>query len=296
MNDQIKNGSLVLITFDDLLMKFAKTNDLGEYEIIVASHEIAGSLTLRQSIAGMPTASQYESKYDNIEFVPSLRPCVSAMEHAFGQSRETYIEIYNSQLLDVEPLTDLCCIIDMIVNQGIDCLLVVSQYEQAARMFDYLGAFIKDMFLLESYQFTDLDALVETYGTPLYEKTRVSVPFDVPDKFDGIHLDCIVKNIGDVSAIKEKLELEKTIAASMQARPGEEESFKDLFFNRFTETLEDKVREQLQKRTMDDVKNICRDRGLRISPSATKEMLIDNIIHSIKLYTAKCVDYEEVTE
>lgn len=296
MDDQIKNGSLVLITFDDLLMKFAKNNDLGEYEIIVASHEIAGSLTLRQSIAGMPTASQYESKYDNIEFVPSLRPCVSAMEHAFGQSKESYIEIYNSQLLDVEPLTDLCCIIDMIVNQGIDCLLVVSQYEQAARMFDYLGAFIKDMFLLESYQFTDLDNLVETYGTPLYEKTRVSVPFDVPDKFDGIHLDCIVKNIGDVSAIKEKLELEKTIAASMQARPGEEESFKDLFFNRFTETLEDKVREQLQKRTMDDIKDICRDRGLRISPSATKEMLIDNIIHSIKLYTAKCVDYEEVTE
>lgn len=273
-------------------MKFARNNDLGKYEIIVSSHELAGSLRLQNSIRDVSQAVDYESRYENIEFVPSIRPTTQAMEHAFNPaSRETFISLYNSHLLGVEPLTDLCCIIDMVITHGCDVLIVVAAYEAAAHVFEYLQVFIKDEFLFQSYIFSDLEKLVELYGTPVYDKLVKSLDFTVPAEFDGTNLDIIVQNIGDVDKIKEKLDLEKGVVAAMSATINMEETFGEIFFNRFTETMEDKVKEALHKRTFDEIKDICRSKEIRIAPLSTKETLINDIIHDMRLDSVRSVTY-----
>lgn len=283
-------GSLVMITCDDLLMKFAKDNDLGKYEIIVSSHELGGSLKFQKTEHGYPQAVDYESKYENIEFVPSLRPTVAAMEHAFSPaSKETFISLYNSQLLGALALTDMCCIIDMIVTHDCDVLLVMAAYEAAGCILEYLQVFIKDEFLVQSYLFSDLEKLVNAYGTPIYDRLVKSLDFEVPKEFDGTNIDVIVKNIGDVDKIKEKLELEKGVAVSLSASADAEETFGEMFFNRFTEVMEEQVKEMLHKRDFDEIKEVCRNKGIRIAPHSTKDTLINDIIHNMRMDSAKSI-------
>lgn len=289
-----KTGSLLFINFDDLIMKFAKENDLGEYSILIASHEINGSLKVKSAMSGVSTGIRYESKYDNIEFVSSLRPTPQAMEHAYGSTdKSTFIGLYNSHLLSVEPFTDICSIVDMVVNSHCNVLIVVSVYEDAANVLSYLRDFIEDEFLLRGYLYDELERLSSNYeNKPLYQKIVASLDFDVPESFDGKDFDCIVSQYGDEEEIKKQLELQKVIAASMAAKPGEENDITAIFFNRFTEDLESKVKEMLLKRDDDSIKDMCRAKEIRIAPKASKEMLVDKLLHAMKLKVARTVEYQ----
>ena len=93
-----------------------------------------------------------------------------------------------------------------------------------------------------------------------------------------------MKQIDD---IKKKLEWEKYYDPEFNWNSG-------LFYknNRFTEDLEYKVKELLMSRNDDSVKDICRTKNIRISPSATKESLVTKILHALKLDCARTVEYE----
>ena len=288
-------GELLFISFEDLVTDFAKDHDLHEWMIIIASHEIMGSLKTKSAIAGISTGIQYESKYDNIEFVSSLRPTPSIMEHAYGNDKDSFIEMYNSHLLGSEPFMDLCCVIDMIVNSDCKVMIVVAGYEYVARIPYFLNEFIMDEFGVRGYLYDELLRLSNNYeNKSMYEKIVKSVDFDVPDEFTGRNFDVIMQNYTDnVDEVKERLELQKVIAANMTADPGEENDIKSIFFNRFTEDLHDKVKELLMKRTDMEIKDLCRTRHIRIAPNATKEFLVNKILHDMKLDVARQVEYEE---
>lgn len=288
-------GALMFISFDDLVTDFAKDNDLHQWMIVVASHEIAGSLKMRSSIAGVSTNIQYESKYDNIEFVSSIRPTPSIMEHAYGYDNESFIEMYNSHLLGSEPFMDLCCIVDMIVNQDCKVMIVMASYECAAKIPYFLNQFIEDEFGIHGYLYEDLLRLSKHYDNKtMYEKIVKSMDFPVSEEFTGRNFDVITENFTDnIDEVKEKLELQKTIAASMVADPGEENDITSIFFNRFTEDLQHKLRELLLNRSEKDIKDLCRLRKIRIAPNSSKEYLVDKILHDMKVDVAREVEYEE---
>lgn len=288
-------GALLFINFNDLVMDFAKDHDLHEWMIMVASHEIMGSLKTRTAMVGISTGIQYESKYDNIEFVSSIRPNPSVMEHAYGTDKSSFIEMYNSQLLGSEPFMDLCCIVDMIVNSGCKVMIVMAPYECAGKIPYFLNQFIGDEFGIYGYLYEDLLRLSNNYeNKSMYEKVVKSVEFDVPDEFTGRNFDVIIENLADnIEEVKEKLELQKVIAANMSANPGEENDITSIFFNRFTEDLCCKLKELLLNRSESDIKDLCRTKKIRISPNATKEFLVDKILHSMKLDVAREVEYEE---
>lgn len=292
--DNQKTGSLIMISFDDLIMEFARYNDLHDFSILVASHEIVGSLKVRGVMSGVTSGITYQSKYDNIEFVDSLRPTAQAMEVCYAGNVERFTEAYNSHLLSSEPFMDLCCIVDMIVNEGCDVLIVMASYEFSGRIPHYLRDFILSEFDVQGYVYSELQRLSTNYDNKeMYEKIVKSLPFDVPGEFDGTDFKCIIRNIGDVDTIREKLELQKGIAATMAADPGEENDIQSIFFNHFTEDLEDKVRELLMKRTEDDIKDMCRSKRIRILPGSTKKILVDKIIRDIRLDSKrKIVEYE----
>jgi hypothetical protein len=276
-------------------MKFARYNDLANYSILIASHEIAGSLKTRSVISGVSTGITYASKYENIEFVDSLRPDNTTMEYCYGGNRAQFITEYESHLLSVEPFTDICCIVDMVVNLNTDVLIVMASFEETAQIPDYLNEFIYSEFGLRGYLFRDLERLVTAFDNKsTYEKVVKSLDFTVPESFDGKNVECITKNIGDVDAIKERLVLQEQTAAVMGADPGTEHDILSIFFNRFTEDMEDKVRDLLLKRNIDDIKDVCREKGIRILPGSTKEALVNKILHEMRLDARRMVDYEDV--
>lgn len=277
-------------------MEFARYNDLHDYQIIVASHEIVGSLKVRGVVSGVTSGITYQSKYDNIEFVDSLRPTGTAMEQCYAGNKERFIELYESHLNSVEPFVDLCAVVDMIVNSECDLLIVMASYEFAGSIPSYLRNFIKDSFHVQGYIYDELKRLSTYYNDKsVYEKIVKSLPFEVPEEFDGTDFKVLIHNIGDIDEIKENLEAQKQIAATMAADPGEENDIKSIFFNRFTEELEDKVRELLMKRSDDDIKDMCRAKRIRILPGSTKEQLVAKIMKDMRISAKRAVTYEEST-
>ena len=285
-------GLLLFITFDDLLMSYAKHHDLADYSILVVSNEISGSLKVRSAMAGVSTGIAYESKYENIEFVPSLKPTPNALEYLYSGNQSTrFAEMYENHLISAEPFIDLCSVVDMVVNSDCKVIVTMASYEFAGKIPWYLREFIEDEFGLHGYVYPDTERLIKHRDDKkTYEKILATIDFDVPDDFDGIHLEPILQNYGDVEAIKEKLELQKVVAASLNSRV-EDDDLKSVFFNRFTEDLESKVREILMSRTETNIKDVCRTKRIRISPSATKESLVEKILHEMRLDCARTVEY-----
>lgn len=288
-----KRGSLLFIDFDTLFQKFARFNDLANYSIIVASHELSGSLKLRASTTGVSTGIKYESKYDNIEFVDSIRPTNGVMESMFSGNPKAVVEAYNNHLISVEPFTDLCAIVDMIVNQGCDVMILMASYECAGHAHEMLRDFILNNFWLRGYTFEELERLSNYYGKEVYDKIVASLDYTIPEEFDGSDFRCILRNYGDHDAIAERLETQKLVAADMMRTPGEEDDLKSMFFNRFTEDLEHKVRDVLMERSERAIKDMCRERGIRITSTATKAILVDRIIHEMRINSHRVVEYQE---
>ena len=74
-------AALMFIDIETLVTDYAKDHDLAKWEILIVSREIVGTLALRSSSSyGITTDVEFESKYENIEFVPSLRPTPSMLE------------------------------------------------------------------------------------------------------------------------------------------------------------------------------------------------------------------------
>lgn len=286
--------ALVFMSFDDLMIDFAKDHDIHKWFIIIASHEICGSLATRGSVNGVSTAINYESKYDNIEFCNSLRPTPNVMEYACSNDRESFVEMYTSQLINSEPYMDLCALVDMVV-EGYDVIVLFSSYEYAVHIQDVLQEFIADEFGITSFIYDDLKRLSENYGKDIYKKLVDSLPFEVPDTFTGRNFEVIFDMVeNDTDEIKENLKTQKIIATSLVSSPGEENDLTSVFFNVFTENLEDKLREVLEAKEEYAIKELCRQKNIRIPPSATKSFLVDKILHAIKKNAAREIEYEVV--
>lgn len=288
-------GALLFISFDDLMMDFAKDNDLHEWMILVASHEIGGSLRLRSELFNGDMGIRYESKYDNIEFVNSIRPSATVMEHMSGD-KGTFMSLYTSHLISAEPFMDLCSIVDMIVTSDCKVMIVMAGYECATNIPAFLKEFIEDEFDIKGYLYKDLLRLSENYSNKaLYQKIVNTTDFYVPETFTGRNFDVIITNYcDDIEAVKEKLELQKVVASGMNADPGEENDLKSIFFNRFTESLRDKLKSLLLKRTDNDIRDMCRTYRVRISPNSTKDLLVEKLLHAMKVDVAREVEYQDV--
>lgn len=287
-----RKGSLLFIDFDALFQKFARYNDLANYSIIIASHELSGSLKVKAAMTGVTTGIKYESKYDNIEFADSIRPTSTVMEAMFNGNPKRVAEMYNNHLISVEPFADLCAIVDMIVNNGCDVMIVMASYECAGHAHEMLRDFILENFWLRGYTFDELERLSNYYGEDVYDKILATLDYKVPKEFDGTDFRCILRNYGNYDEIVERLEIQKAIAADMMKTPGEEDDLKSMFFNRFTEDLEHKVRDVLMERSERTIKDMCRERGIRITTTATKATLVDRIIHEMRIDSHRVVDYQ----
>ena len=234
-------AKLLFMTINDLFTSYIKNNniDMNKTNIIVVSRDIEG-----ERKRDTRTGSDYESKYKNIDFCIELSPSPHVMEMYTGSSTSMYVEAYQEQLMNTTSVQkDLCAIVDMIVNDGYDIIIICSISEMNMQYFYILRDYIDQVFRLHGYMYQELK------------------------DDDTLNSD----DIGDITEIKKMLNYQLKTLELIDENIGE-------FFNKFKNDLADKYKEVLLNKTIDELVNIGRNKGLYINKHKPKEVIIDHIL------------------
>ena len=230
-------GSLLIMTIDELFMKFGKDKDLKQYQILVVSRDIITNIQKK-----LNNDQTYESKYDNIDFVPSLLPTVAAMEFAYGDNEETFFQAYESNLISDETMIDLVSIVDMVVSDNLDVIIVVSILDMKSKFPYFLRNFIVERFKLNCY---------------IYEELLDDESLNPSD-------------IGNVEEIK-------TILDYYKASFAESENAKVEFFNRFTDNMNQKFKSILLSKSVEELVKYANKHGLHVNKRKPKEEIVETL-------------------
>ena len=234
-------ASLLFITINDLFMDYLKNNkvDMNKTDIIVASRDIVTDIRRYNRIG-----TDYESKYKNIDFAIELSPNPNVLEMYTGSTSSMYIESYRDQLSGTTVAQkDLCAIVDMIVNDDFDVILVCSKSEMNMQYFYIMRDYIDEVFRLRGYIYDELkedDSLdLNTIGNP--DEIKAMLAYQLKT------LELIDENIGE-------------------------------FFNKFKDDLADKYQKVLLSKTVDELVDIGRSKGIYVNKYKPKEVIVDHIL------------------
>ena len=234
-------ASLLFITINDLFMDYLKNNkvDMESTNIIIASRDI--ETDIRRNTR---TGTEYESKYKNIDFAIELSPTPSVLEMYTGSSSAMYIESYREQLANTTVIQkDLCAIVDMIVNESFDIIIVCSISEMNMQYFYILRDYIDEVFRLHGYIYGELkenETLdVTDFGNP--DEIRTMLAYQLKT------LELIDENIGE-------------------------------FFNKFKDDLADKYKNVLLSKTVEQLVELGRQKGIHVNKYKPKEVIVDHIL------------------
>lgn len=244
-------AKLLYMTTTELFLKYILHKDLDfpiantNHEILVISRDIVTAITRGQSHFGGNDIT-YESKYDNIDFLPSLFPTAQVMEIITnegcnsGKPRVAYL----NQLDNVNgPLTDCIAIVGLLLdNPDITCICVCSDEEMHG--YHYLE-------YLADYMESEFGVMMYTYAEWENDKNV---------------------NIGDVDEIKKKYDITKRLAIESNS------AGVDILYNRLTEDMSTAIKNKLGKLSVDELAKFANNKGIYVNRRKTKDEIIDVII------------------
>lgn len=239
--DKDGEGWFLHLTINEYMEFFVKdqSKDLRNYYLLVASREILAD-DKRNDRRNM---IQHISRYDNIDFVPSLVPKAAAMEYWGADESDRFSSIYEKQLTAEETMTDILCIVDMVVNDNLKVILLHHGFDQKMGWIQILVDLMEDIFNIKCYGAVDLlDPDVDT------------------------------NDYGDKEEIRKVIDKHKSYLVDS----GKAEDF----FNTFTDSLEGTYREILSKRSTGDLIDFAMKKGFWVNRKASKEDIIDKIIEN----------------
>lgn len=241
-----KHAIFLYMTIEEFFTEYVKNNNLDNTQILIISRDIVADVKKKEGYNNI----SYFSKYDNIDFVPSLLPTPTSMEYVYGDDKSRFVEVYEGHLLGDDVFTDIICIADMVVNDGIDVIMLSSKAEFASTFPYALKDFIYNMLGLNVCL---AEQLAEAETDEEYEK---------------------LLELGDTDDIRKLISQSKKDLT--EGKVSEEE-----FFNKFMEDAPMKYRKILMTKDKDYVISIGKDKGLRMSRRKTKEELIDIITKEV---------------
>ena len=244
MSSKRKHGMILYMTIEEFFTGYVKTNNLNRTQIIIVSRDVTADIKTNEKYNNIT----YSSKYDNIDFVPSLLPPPSSMEFAYGDDKSRFMEAYEGHLLSDETFTDIICIADMVVNDGVDVIMLSSKAEFASQFPYFLKDFVHDKIGLKiclSEQLSGAESDEE------YEK--------------------LITDIGDIDDIKTLIDYNKKELS-------EDHTSEEEFFNRFMEDAPIKYKKVLMTKDIDYILSLGRDKGLRLNKRKSKEELVNAIV------------------
>lgn len=234
-------GWFIHLTLNEFMEFYVKDKEknLQDYLLIVIGRDIIAS---DKSITTY-NATQSISKYDNIEFLPSLTPKAASMEYLGADQIDQFSNMYVNQLMGDEPLKDMLCIVDMIVNDGIKIIMVHHSTDQKLGWTPLLFDTFEDVFGIRCYGAVDcVDPEVDT------------------------------NDYGDVEAIRKKVDEYKAYLT--------DSGKKEDFFNEYIDSMEFTYRNILDRRSVEELVEFARKKGFWVNRRAPKNQIIDKIIEN----------------
>lgn len=232
------HGCLLFMNIADCVM-MAKEWTMKEFEIIVVSRDIVSDVAMRRD-----NKIRYQSIFDNIEFITSIIPANGMIDSVYSRdinADERFFTEYDSQLVGDDAFTDLTCLVDMVVNDNVPTIIVASALDFKLKSIDYLRKFIEKWFKIKTY---DLDDILDP--------------------------DVNILDKGDEEEIKRLIvEYKKDLTSNNNP---------DEFFNYLTESLIDKYRAVLMRKTPEQLYQLASDKGIYVRKKGTKEEMVDTII------------------
>lgn len=237
------HGKLMFLSINNFFKEYLNSvnNDLGDnFAILVISKDIIAD----ESTTEWGT-SRYKSRYEDIEFATELFPNPNVMEYRLSATMESFADRYKNQLDQIDNMKLLCCIVDMVVNDGTDVYLIASHTEMKVGFFDIMKEVFFDKFNLIM---TDYTEAVET-----------------PE---------LMADIGKVDEIKMMLDFQINHLKLIDEDIG-------IFFNRLTKDMATEYREILMNKSIDELYAIGTKQHLHINRHKPKEYIVDHILKKL---------------
>ena len=227
--------------FTDFMKKYIAKEDKKPFEIVVISKDI---ITDNRYSTRMQT--NYVSDYANVNFAMDLYPAPSLEEYMYNTEIDNFAQHYKTQLSYEEPMTTLCSIADLVVNDNTDVILMCSYTDsKSAPYMDILCEFIYDNFgiIVNKYKNTK-DKENAEFDSGDYEKAQKLLEFQIQNQ-------------------------------------GLVDRYVGTFFNKFTKDMADNYRKILMSKSIDELAVIGANRNLYINRHKPKEYIVDHILKSI---------------
>lgn len=214
-----------------------KKEAFDKYEILIVSKDIIAD----QKIVSDDGTSTYQSRYENIDFDPSLIPTPKVYEFYHGSSPNTYVEAFQDQLMLENRMTSLCCIVDLVVNDDRNVVLLCSRAEYRMEYLHIIVDFLLEQFKIKGY---DID--------------------DYLNKED-------ITDIGDVEEIRKMLLFHMTNLNLIDTDTG-------LVMNGLMSDMVEKYKEVLMNKDKEELFKIAVNKGAYVNKRRPKEEIVDHIL------------------
>ena len=242
-----KYGFCLYMTAEDFFTEYVKNNSLDRTQILIVSRDFVGDIKEKQKY----NTITYQSRYDNIDFVPSLLPNPASLEFAYSDSKERFHDAYEGHLLGDDAFSDLICIVDMVVNDGVNIILLSSRAEFKSTFPYFIKDFVLDKFGMKICLAEELE---EAESEEEYNR--------------------IITDIRDVEEIRTLLDFHKRELT-------EDKTSSEEFFNQFMEDAPVKYRKVLMTKDIPYLISMANEKGLHVSRRKSKEFIVDAIVKEV---------------
>ena len=238
-------ASLMFGDINQFFGEYLKEYKLEDFVIVVTGREIITSIKQKTKSLNAGSFNSYQSKYKNIVFAPRIAPSPVVEETYYSNNQARFESAYKEELTIKEVMSDLCAIVDMVVNKNKNVVLLCSKRESYMEFFEYMREFIMENFKL--YMISIGEALVDhgllyQYGND--DEIRTMLAFNIK------HYKIV------------------------------DETFND-FINRFIDDEAEKYKEMLMNKTVDELAAIGSKYSLHINKYKPKELIVEHILKRI---------------
>lgn len=241
-NKELKKGTIMYLSINDFFQKYLteKQGQLDNFQIIVISKDIIADTETRVN-----NMTMYESRFDDIEFLTQLYPHTDTLNYLLGNTRESFRERYIEQLDSLDEARLICCIVDMVINDGVDVYMISSKTEMMIGFYDVVREYMNTKFSM------DIKSFEEYCENP----------------------ECL-NDIGDENEIRMMLQFQIEQLKLIDADIGE-------FFNVLTKDMATTYRDILMKKSIDELYRIGTNNNLHINKHKPKEYIVDHIMSKL---------------
>jgi uncharacterized protein YeaO (DUF488 family) len=235
-------ASLMFGDISEFFGSYLKDYDLKDFVILITGRDIITGIKER-----VGTQQSYTSRYKNVMFAPKLAPTATVEEFFWGGTRDKteFVTAYKNQLLTKENLTDVCALVDLVVNKNKNVVLLCSKRENIMEYYEYLREFLDEYFKL--YMVSIKEAMVDNE---------------------------LLYKYGDDDEIRTMLMFQ------IKANNITDQTFGE-FINKFVDDEAKKYKEVLMSKSIDELVAIGTKYSVHVNKYKQKEFIVEHILKKI---------------